>query len=144
MVWKPKSSVKGVKNNQRLNYAIGHFRSKVCKRNYAGVHLLADFWFGKKIESTKKIEKILLKAAKKSKSVPLKIAVHKFYPLGLTGVVLLSDSHIAIHTWPELNYIAIDIFTCGMESMPRLALRCLKEEFAPKTVKIKEIKRGKK
>jgi len=55
----------------------------------------------------------------------------------------LAESHIALHLWPEMNYLAVDIFTCGKDSDPFKALEYLKKEFQPKRVEIKKIKRGK-
>ena len=109
---------------------------------YAGVHLLADFWYGKIIEDQKKIEKILVLAAKKANNTPLEVTIHKFSPQGITGVVLLAESHIALHLWPEINYVAIDIFTCGEKATPQKALAYLKKVFKPKRVEIQKIKRG--
>ena len=121
--------------------------NKDFKRNkkiiYAGIHLLAEFWGGKNIEDEKEIKKILITAAKKAKNIPLKVSIHKFSPRGMTGIVLLAESHIALHAWPELDYLAIDIFTCGEKSKPEKALEYLKEKFQPKKVEIKNIKRGK-
>jgi S-adenosylmethionine decarboxylase len=110
---------------------------------YAGIHLLAEFWYGKVIEDPKEIKKILITATKKAKNTPLKVAIHKFSPQGITGVVLLAESHIALHLWPEFNYLAIDIFTCGDKAMPKRALNYLKKKFKPKKIEIQEIKRGK-
>jgi len=111
-------------------------------KKYAGILLVADFWSGKIIEEPKKIKRILIEAAKKSGSQPLEVTIHKFSPQGITGVVLLAESHITIHIWPEINYLAIDIFTCGEKVMPHKALNYLKKEFQPKRVEIREIKRG--
>jgi S-adenosylmethionine decarboxylase len=116
---------------------------QINKQKYAGIHLIAEFWNGKIIEDTKEIKKILAEAVKKAKNAPLEIVIHKFSPQGLTGVVLLEESHIAIHTWPEINYVAIDIFTCGEKAIPRRALEYLKKTFKPKKIEIKELKRGK-
>jgi len=115
---------------------------KKKKQKYVGVHLLVEFWGGKIIENPKEIKRILIEAAKRAKNIPLKVAIHKFNPWGITGVVLLAESHLSIHTWPEINYVAIDIFSCGEKAMPYKALEYLKKEFKPKKVKIKEIKRG--
>ena len=115
---------------------------KIDKQKYAGIHLIAEFWNGRIIEDPKKIEKILIEAVKKAKSIPLKVAIYKFSPQGLTGVVLLAESHIALHAWPEINYLAIDIFTCGNKAMPHRAFEYLKKTFKPKKVEIKELKRG--
>lgn len=112
------------------------------KPKYAGIHLIAEFWGGKIIEEPQKIKNILIEAAKKSKNIPLEIKIHKFLPQGITGFILLAESHISIHTWPELDYIAIDIFSCGEKGNPYKGLEYLKKEFQPKKVKIKKIKRG--
>lgn len=106
------------------------------------MHLIADFWFGKKIEDPKKIKEILIEAAKEAGNTPLKVSIHKFNPQGITGVLLLAESHIAIHSWPQFDYLAIDIFTCGEKTFPEKALRYLKKVFKPKKVKVKEIQRG--
>jgi len=112
------------------------------KIKYAGIHLIAEFWGGKVIESPKEIKKILITAAKKSKNIPLEVRTHKFLPQGLTGFILLAESHISIHTWPESDYTAIDIFSCGQKGKPYRGLEYLKKVFHPKKVRIKEIKRG--
>jgi len=115
---------------------------KTNKKHYAGIQLIVEFWGGKIIEDSKKIEKILIGAARKGGSTPLKVAIHKFSPQGITGVLLLAESHIAVHTWPEIKYVAIDIFTCGEKAFPQKSLDYLKEAFEPKKVEVKEIKRG--
>ena len=112
------------------------------EQKYAGIHLIAEFWNGKIIENPKEIKKILIAAVKEAKSTPLEVAIHKFSPQGLTGVVLLAESHVAIHSWSEFNYVAIDVFTCGDWAKPYKALQYLKKIFKPKKVEIKEIKRG--
>jgi len=112
------------------------------KIKYAGIHLIAEFWGGKIIEDSKKIEKILIEATKKSGNTPLEVTIHKFSPQGITGVVLLAESHIALHLWSEFNYLAIDIFTCGDKAKPEKALEYLKKKFKPKKVVIQKITRG--
>jgi S-adenosylmethionine decarboxylase len=111
-------------------------------KKYAGILLAADFWSGRIIEDPKEIKRILIKAVKAAKNIPLEITIHKFQPQGITGVVLLAESHISIATWPEINYVAIDIFTCGEKSMPYEAFAYLKKVFKPKKVEIQKIKRG--
>lgn len=109
---------------------------------YAGIHVIAEFWHSRIIEDTKEIEGILVNAAKKAKCNALSVASHKFSPAGITAFVLLSESHLSIHSWPELNYLAIDIFTCGRKTMPYQALEYLKDIYQPKKIEISEIKRG--
>lgn len=55
----------------------------------------------------------------------LKIVTHKFSPQGVTGFALLAESHISIHTWPELGYATVDAFTCGSQTRPDSAIECL-------------------
>jgi len=111
-------------------------------KKYVGIHLIAEFWGGKTIESPQRIKAILAEAARVSKNTALGIKIHKFNPHGITGFILLAESHISIHTWPEMKYVAIDIFSCGKDSQPYRGLEYLKKEFKPTKVKVKEIKRG--
>ena len=129
MTNKTKRSIQWVKQTKKLKYA--------------GIHLLAEFWYGKIIEDPKEIKRILIEAVKKANNTPLKVTIHKFQPQGITGIVLLAESHIALHSWPEFNYIAIDIYTCGNKAAPEKALDYLQKQFQPKKVEIKKIKRGK-
>jgi S-adenosylmethionine decarboxylase len=112
------------------------------KKNSVGMHLIADLWSGRKIEDPKRVKRILIEAVKRAKNTPLEVSIHKFNPQGITGVVLLAESHIAIHSWPEFDYLAIDIFTCGQKAFPKKALDYLKKVFKPKKVKIFKIERG--
>ena len=114
----------------------------VPKFAYTGTHVVADFWHGKVIKDKKELEKLLLGAAKAAQSKPLKTSIYKFNPQGITGVILLAESHIAVHTWPEIEYIAIDIFTCGKEAQPKKALKFFEDYLEPKKMDVKEIKRG--
>ena len=67
----------------------------------------------------------LNKAAKIAKATVLNLISNKFEPQGVTAIALLAESHISIHTWPESNYSAVDIFTCGQNMMPELASQYL-------------------
>jgi len=134
--WLPKDMTKETKRSKRWVKPIEK------PKKYAGILLAADFWNGKIIEEPKEIKRILITAVKKAKNIPLEVVIHKFSPQGITGVVLLAESHIFISTWPEINYVAIDIFSCGEKAMPEKALQYLKKEFKPKKVVIRKIKRG--
>lgn len=116
--------------------------TEVVKFAYAGTHVVADFWNGKLIEDKKELEQLLYGAAKAAKSQALQLSIYKFAPHGITGVILLAESHIALHTWPEINYIAIDIFTCGKQARPKDALLYFKKHLNPKRVEVTEMKRG--
>lgn len=109
---------------------------------YTGTHLVGEFWGGKIIEDPKEIKNILVAAAKISRNVPLGVKIHKFSPHGLTGFILLAESHISIHTWPQMKYVAVDIFSCGKKSRPYQGLKYLEKKFQPKKVKVIAIKRG--
>ena len=114
----------------------------IKNKKYSGVHLIVDFWYGKKIEDSKELERILIGAAEAANNTVLNIAIHKFEPQGITGILLLAESHIAFHAWPEFDYIAIDIYTCGEATSPEKALNFLKKELCPRKTKIKKLKRG--
>jgi S-adenosylmethionine decarboxylase len=118
-------------------------KTKQKKQKSLGIHLIADFWGGEIIENPKKLEKIFVEAAKRSGNIPLKFSYHKFNPHGLTGVLLLAESHISFHSWPEFKYLALDVFSCGKNAQPEKALRYLKKVLKPKKIKIFLFKRGK-
>ena len=69
----------------------------------------------------------LNRAAKLAKATVLNMISNKFEPQGVTAIALLAESHISIHTWPESNYSAIDIFTCGQNMSPEIASQYLIE-----------------
>jgi len=114
------------------------------ENSFLSLHVTADFHSPKFTEDPQELERILYAAAKAANNTPLQVTVYKFPVQGITGVILLAESHIAIHTWPEHEYMAVDIFTCGKETRPIRALEYLKEVFQPKQVKIRHIRRGKK
>jgi S-adenosylmethionine decarboxylase len=72
----------------------------------------------------------------------LGLEVHKFKPHGVTGVAVIAESHISIHTWPEFDYAAIDIFTCGNKVNPEKAIKALKKYYSPEHVQMVEVRRG--
>lgn len=73
------------------------------------------------------LDELLRRAAAESGATLLKTYVHRFEPIGLSGVAILSESHLAVHTWPELGYAAVDAFTCGDHVEPATAVRVLEE-----------------
>ncbi len=110
-----------------------------------GRQVIADFWdVENNIESKSEIEEILQQAAIESKATPLKITSYEFNPCGITSVILLAESHISIHTWPELKYVAIDAFTCGEHTIPMNAIDYLRKVFKPQKMSLKEFTRGEK
>lgn len=95
-----------------------------------------------KINDVSFVETALIQAAKASKATLISHNFHKFSPYGISGVVVIAESHIAIHTWPEYNYAAVDIFTCGETIDPWIIQERLKENFGSKNVSSMEMKRG--
>lgn len=117
-------------------------KQAIKQTKYAGTHIIADFFGGKHIGSSPTLQKLLYRAARKGNNKPLKFISHVFSPQGITGVMLLAESHIALHTWPEFEYTAVDIFTCGKGSKPEEALKFLRKELRPKRMRVRKIKRG--
>jgi len=89
-----------------------------------------------------KVEEILVKAAKHAKASVVTTAFHKFYPQGVSGVVVVSESHIAVHTWPEKGYAALDIYTCGEHTLPEEAVKYALKEFGAKAAYVTYMIRG--
>jgi len=88
------------------------------------------------------VEKVLVGAAKAAKTTVVNSAFHTFSPFGVSGVVVIAESHLSIHTWPEYGYAAIDVFTCGDEAIPRKSLEYCVEQFQPTNHTVVEITRG--
>lgn len=109
---------------------------------YAGAHLLIDFWGGSGLNDIDFIENALRDAVEAANAALLHLHLHEFGGEGgVSGVALLAESHISVHTWPELDYAAFDIFMCG-NCRPDLALCILEERFSPERKSIKESRRG--
>ncbi len=88
------------------------------------------------------IEDVVVEATKASKATIITHNFHKFSPHGVSGVIVIAESHVSIHTWPEYNYAAVDIFTCGETIDPWVIQEQLKESLESKNVSTIEMKRG--
>jgi len=80
-------------------------------------------------------------SAKIAGATLINLVTHSFKPQGVTGLALLAESHISIHTWPEIGYAAIDVFTCGDHTMPEKACELLAKDFLSKNLSFKNIAR---
>ena len=80
-------------------------------------------------------------AAKRAGATLLNLITHRFEPQGVTGLALLAESHISIHTWPESGYAAVDVFTCGDHTMPERACQVLARELAAASQKLTSFRR---
>jgi S-adenosylmethionine decarboxylase len=114
-----------------------------------GIHLLVDYWGVShhrdgvsRHQDIAAIEQAFQQAVVACGATLLNIQLHGFGEgAGITGVAILAESHMSIHTWPEIDYVAIDIFMCGV-SNPYLALASLNEFFMPQHINVTECKRG--
>lgn len=107
-------------------------------------HLLIELWDADrtKLNSVTETRKALVEAARHARVTVLHSAFHRFNPVGVSGVVVIAESHITIHTWPEAGYAAADIFTCGDRAMPEMAAKYLTEAFSAKRAEVTHIVRG--
>lgn len=109
-----------------------------------GRQILVEFYDcdSDKINDVSYVESAFLEATRKSKATIISHNFHKFSPHGISGVVVIAESHVTIHSWPEYNYAAVDIFTCGDTIDPWVIQEYLKEAFESKNISSMEMKRG--
>jgi S-adenosylmethionine decarboxylase len=109
-----------------------------------GRHILAELYGCEfdVLNDIKKVESIMVNAALEAGAEIREFVFHKFSPQGVSGVVVISESHLAIHTWPELGYAAVDVFTCGDRVDPWDACNYLSESFCAAQISAQEIERG--
>ncbi len=123
--------------NNNKDYFIEHQGVK-----FAGLHLLIDFWECVNLNTIDLVECSLRAAAEAAGATIIHTHLHHFTPNGgITGVIVLAESHISIHTWPERSYAALDVFMCGACD-PYKTLPALRETFRPAHVTLSEQKRG--
>jgi len=109
---------------------------------YAGTHLIIDLWGATNLDDPGHIDAVLREAAIATGATILHGHFHHFSPNGgVSGVLVLAESHVSIHTWPERDYAALDIFVCG-DCDPYKAIPSLKRGFLPERVQLAEHKRG--
>lgn len=94
------------------------------------------------INDVERIESILLAGTHAAGASIISHNFHKFSPHGVSGTVVIAESHVAIHTWPEYGYAAVDIFTCGETIDPWIIQDCLQQAFQSQKVSSMEMKRG--
>ena len=111
-------------------------------QTFAGTHLILDLWDCQQLNNIPFIEKTLREGIEVAGATLLHIHLHHFTPNGgVSGVAVLAESHISIHTWPERSYAALDIFMCG-ETQPEKAVELFKQAFQPKRAELKTFLRG--
>src|SRR5271155_5755734 len=123
-----------------VGHGPGHFAVRNGVR-CAGVHLIVDLHDAKRLDDIGHIEATLRRCVEAARATLLHIHVHHFQPNGVSGVAVLAESHISIHTWPDAGYAALDVFMCGSAD-PDACIPVLREAFSAKSVGVNEILRG--
>jgi len=119
---------------------LGHFAVRNGVR-CAGVHLIVDLHGAQRLDDIAHIEATLRRCVDAARATLLHIHVHQFQPNGVSGVAVLAESHISIHTWPDAGYAALDVFMCGSAD-PDACIPVLREAFSAQRVGVSEILRG--
>ena len=109
---------------------------------YAGTHLIVDVYGGSNLDDLEHVESAMREAVEAAHATLLHIHLHHFTPNGgISGVAVLAESHISIHTWPERGYAALDVFMCG-EANPHATIEILRKAFGPERIAVEEHMRG--
>lgn len=117
-----------------------HFITRDGK-TFAGSHLIIDLWGAKHLDDMERMEAAMRRCVEVCGATLLHIHLHHFAPDGISGVAVLAESHISVHTWPEREYAAFDVFMCG-DAQPELAIIELKRAFFPSKIEVTEHLRG--
>jgi S-adenosylmethionine decarboxylase len=109
-----------------------------------GTHLLIDLkdCNPEVLDNLEEVQDAMVSAAKEAKATIVDVSFHEFNPIGISGMVIIAESHLSIHTWPEYGYAAVDIFTCGEQIKPMEAAAYLIERFECKSPSVVDMKRG--
>ena len=112
--------------------------------NALGRHLLLEL-FDCDLDAISNLEAVkgaLVEAAKRAQATIVDVVFHEFNPFGVSGVVVIAESHLSIHTWPEYRYAAVDVFSCGDVLQPEIAVNYLVEQFGAERTSVVEMQRG--
>jgi S-adenosylmethionine decarboxylase len=108
-----------------------------------GRQLVVELWgCARNTDDADAIRDGLLRAVDRAGASVIEIHVHRFNPHGVSGMALLAESHVSVHTWPEIRYVALDVFTCGEGVAPEKAVEALRDLFRPERTSLIEIRRG--
>lgn len=109
---------------------------------FAGTHLLLDLWGASDLDDLQRMEQAMRDIVDACGATLLHIHLHHFTPSGgISGVAVLAESHISVHTWPERDYAAFDVFMCG-DAQPENSVAILKRAFFPRKIEVYEELRG--
>jgi len=109
-----------------------------------GRHLLLELFDcdAEALNSLETVKVSMVEAAKRAQATIIDVVFHEFNPFGISGVVVIAESHLAIHTWPEYRYAAVDIFSCGDVLQPQTAADYLVEQLGAARASVVELQRG--
>lgn len=111
-------------------------------QRFAGTHLIVDLWNARHLDDRAHVEATLRACVAAAGATLLHLHLHRFTPQGgISGVAVLAESHISIHTWPERSYAALDVFMCG-DTEPRAAIAVLRQAFPEARLLVEEHLRG--
>lgn len=128
--------------NQDVNAGGSDYFVEKDGLRFAGTHLFVDMWGASNLDDPERVEQALTEAANDAGASILHVHLHRFEGSGgVSGVIVLAESHISIHTWPERRFAALDIFMCGACD-PYKALPALRRAFAPDSFQLGEQRRG--
>jgi len=108
---------------------------------FAGTHLIIEVVNGRGLDDEMRIQQAFRDCVTTCGATLLHIHTHKFSPQGVSGVAVLAESHISVHTWPEIGYGAFDVFMCG-DAQPWKAVDVLAQAFGTADVRVRELRRG--
>ena len=109
-----------------------------------GRHVLLELYDcdAEVLKDLETVREEMVEAARRARATIVTVTFHEFNPFGISGVVVISTSHLSIHTWPEYRYAAVDIFSCGDVIQPQAAIDHLVQVFAAERISVVELQRG--
>jgi S-adenosylmethionine decarboxylase len=120
---------------------LDHFK-EVDGVRFAGSHLILDMWEANNLDDEEALRRAMIEATSAANATLLHVHLHRFSPYGgISGVAVLAESHISVHTWPERGFAAFDIFMCG-DADPQCAADVLTAAMRPGRAELREFRRG--
>jgi S-adenosylmethionine decarboxylase len=108
---------------------------------FAGLHLIIDLYGAERLDDIAFVEETLRRCIQAANATLIHMHLHHFEPNGVSGVAVLAESHISVHTWPESHYAAFDVFMCG-NTQPEVCVEIMRQAFKPSRVSVSEHLRG--
>jgi S-adenosylmethionine decarboxylase len=132
------------KNHTRKFFASERRTERRERVQALGRHLLLELFDcdAEALNSLETVKASMVEAAKRAQATIIDVVFHEFNPFGISGVVVIAESHLANHTWPEYRYAAVDIFSCGDVLQPQTAADYLVEQLGACRASVVELQRG--